>query len=116
MRPSVALPALVSGEIEYVGGIGPGSVSATLGGFPVRGVWFSTNRTGYWLMARPQFRSLQDLQSRKIGLSGLGGTNHVALMMALEKVSANPRDFTFVAIPAPQLLQSLESGFVDAVL
>jgi len=114
MTSSIAAPAMLRGDIDYVSGVGPASVSATLSGLPSHAIWFSSDRMAYWLMANPQFRSLQDLKSRKIGLSGLGGTIHVALMMALEQLGANPKDFVIVSIPAAQLLQSLESGFVDA--
>lgn len=113
MTSSLAAPAMLQGDIDYVSGVGPASVSATLSGLPSRAIWFSSDRIAYWLMAKPQFRSLEDLKSRKIGLSGLGGTTHVALMMALEKSGANPKNFVMVSIPAAQLLQSLESGFVD---
>lgn len=114
MTSSIAAPAMMAGDIDYVSGVGPASVSATLSGLPSRAIWFSSDRIAYWLMAKPQFKSIQDLKSRKIGLSGLGGTTQVALMMALEKFGANPKDFVIVSIPAAQLLQSLESGFVDA--
>src|SRR3972149_1325949 len=42
IAPSVSAPALIGGEIDYVAGVGPGSVSATLGGLPMRAVWFSS--------------------------------------------------------------------------
>ena len=67
-------------------------------------------------MAKPQFKTLDDLKLRKIGISGLGAASHVAFLIALEKLGANPKDFTLIPIPAPQLLQSLESGFVDGAL
>jgi ABC-type nitrate/sulfonate/bicarbonate transport system substrate-binding protein len=115
MNPSISAPALMAGEIDYVAGVGPGSVAATLSGLPVRAVWFSANRISYWVMAAPQFKVIQDLKGRKIGITGgIGGTNHVALLVALEKLGANPKDYTILAVPSAELLRSLESGFVDA--
>ncbi|HEX2930234.1 MAG TPA: hypothetical protein VHV54_10995, partial [Candidatus Binatia bacterium] len=39
--------ALTAGDLEYVAGVGPGSVSATLGGSPSRAVWIVANRLIY---------------------------------------------------------------------
>jgi ABC-type nitrate/sulfonate/bicarbonate transport system substrate-binding protein len=114
MRSAAAAAALVSGDLDYQSGIGPASVSATLSGVDSRALWSSTNRITYWLMAKPEFKSVQELRRKKIGVSGLGGTSHVALTAALEKSGVGPRDFVAVSVPGGQLVQSLESGFVDA--
>lgn len=119
MAPSIAASALAQGDVDYVAGVGPASVSATLSGLPSRAIWFSSDRISYWLMAKPQFKSLEDLRGKKIAVSGgVGGTNYVALVIALEKSSANPKDYVMVGIPGQQiqLLYSLESGFVDGAL
>ncbi len=114
MASSVAAAALMSGDIDYVSGVGPASVSATLSGLPSRAIWFSSNRLAYWLLADRRFKTVQELKGKKIGVTGLGGTTHVSLLMALEKIGAAPKEFTIVSIPAPQMLQALESGFVEA--
>ena len=119
MSPSIAAAALAQGDVDYVAGVGPASVAATLSGLPSRAIWFSSDRISYWLMARPQFKSLEDLKGKKIAISGgAGGTNHVALVVALEKSGANPKDYVMVGIPGQQIqvLYSLESNFVEGAL
>lgn len=119
MAASLAPSALSTGDIDYIAGVGPASVSATLSGLPSRAIWFSSDRISYWLMARPQFKTLEDLKGKKIAVSGgVGGTNHVALVVALEKSGVNAKDYVMVAIPGQQnqLLYSLESGFVEGAL
>jgi ABC-type nitrate/sulfonate/bicarbonate transport system substrate-binding protein len=119
MNPSIAAAALAQGDIDYVAGVGPASVAATLSGLQSRAIWFSSDRISYWLMAPAQYKTLASLKGKKIAISGgAGGTNHVALMIALEKSGANPKDFTMVGIPGAQIqvFNSLESGFVDAAL
>ena len=119
MAASLAPSALSTGDIDYIAGVGPASVSATLSGLPSRAIWFSSDRISYWLMARPQFKTLEDLKGKKIAVSGgVGGTNHVALVVALEKSGGNAKDYVMVAIPGQQnqLLYSLESGFVEGAL
>jgi NitT/TauT family transport system substrate-binding protein len=116
---TLAPAALSQGDIDYIAGVGPASVSATLTGLAARGIWFSSDRISYWLMARPQFKTLEDLKGKKIAISGgVGGTNHVALMVALEKSGAVPKDYVMVGIPGQQtqVLYSLESGFVEGAL
>lgn len=115
MNPAISNPAIAAGEIDYVAGVGPGSVAATLAGLPLRAVWFSSNRISYFVTTSPQYKSVQDLKGKKIGITGgLGGTNHVALVIALEKLGFNSKDFIILTTPTAELLRSLESGFVDA--
>jgi len=119
MSPSLAAAALAQGDIDYVAGVGPASVAATLSGLASRAIWFSSDRISYWLQASAQYKSLQELKGKKIAISGgAGGTNHVALMIAIEKSAGNPKDYVMVGIPGQQIqvFYSLESGFVDAAL
>lgn len=119
MSPPLGAAAMNQGDIDYVAGVGPASVAATLTGLPSRAIWFSSDRISYWLQAPPAVKSVADLRNKKVALSGgVGGTNHVALVIALEKSGFNAKDFTIVGIPGQQLqvLYSLESGFVEAAL
>jgi ABC-type nitrate/sulfonate/bicarbonate transport system substrate-binding protein len=119
ISPPVAAAAMAQGDIDYVAGVGPASVAATLSGLPSRAIWFSSERITYWLMARPQFKSLESLKGKKVAISGgVGGTNHVAFVIALEKLGANPKDYVVVGIQGQelQILASLDSGFVDAAV
>jgi NitT/TauT family transport system substrate-binding protein len=114
MRSAAAAAALVSGDLDYQSGIGPASISATLSGVDSRALWSSTSRITYWLMAKPEYKNVTDLRRKKIGVSGLGGTSHVALNLALEKRGLGPKDYVAVSVPGGQVVQSLESGYVDA--
>src|SRR5258706_14328234 len=119
MSPPIGAAAMAQGDIDYVAGVGPASVASTLTGLASRAIWFSSDRISYWLQAAPQYKTLADLKGKKIALSGgVGGTNHVALVIALEKSGVSAKDYTVVAIPGHQLefLYSMESGFVDAAL
>ena len=115
-RSQVANAALASGEIGYFAGVEPASVSATLRGLQSRAVWFASDEIIYLLLARPEFTTVRDLRNKKIGITGLGGTAHVALQIALEAVHENPKNFLYVSITAAQLFAALESGVIDAAL
>jgi ABC-type nitrate/sulfonate/bicarbonate transport system substrate-binding protein len=118
MQSSIVPAALSQGDIDYQAGVGPASVNATLTGFPTRAIWFSSDKISYWLMAKPQYKTLESLRGKKIAITGLGGTVHVAFNLAMEKAGANPKDYVLVSIPGQQIQQliSLESGYVDAAL
>ena len=118
MQSALVPAALTQGDIDYQAGVGPASVNATMSGFATRAIWFSSDRISYWLMAKPQFKTLDSLKSKKVAITGLGGTVHVAFLLALEKLGVNPRDFVLVSIGGQQIQQfiSLESGYVDAAL
>ena len=118
MQSALVPAALTQGDIDYQAGVGPASVNATMSGFATRAIWFSSDRISYWLIAKPQYKTLDSLKAKKVAITGLGGTVHVAFNMALEKLGANPRDFVLVSIGGQQIQQliSLESGYVDAAL
>jgi ABC-type nitrate/sulfonate/bicarbonate transport system substrate-binding protein len=118
MQSALVPAALTQGDIDYQAGVGPASVNATMTGFATRAIWFSSDRISYWLMAKPQLKTLESLRSKKIAITGLGGTVHVAFLLAMEKLGVNPKDFVLVSIGGQQIQQliSLESGYVDAAM
>ena len=65
-------------------------------------------------MAKPEYKTVQDLRRKKIGVTGLAGTSHVALSWALEKSGLGPKEYAAVSVPGGNLVQSLDSGFVNA--
>ena len=116
VRSQVAYPALSSGEVQYVAGVGPASVSATLRGMPSRAVWFATEELIYSLMVRPDIQNVKDLRNKKIALTGIGGTSHVSLQIAFEAVGESPKNFIYIGMGGTQLLPALESGTVEGAL
>src|SRR2546423_3906341 len=76
MAASLAPSALSTGDIDYIAGVGPASVSATLSGLPSRAIWFSSDRTSHWLFVRPPFKTFEDLKGNKIPVSGQLGSTH----------------------------------------
>jgi ABC-type nitrate/sulfonate/bicarbonate transport system substrate-binding protein len=116
VRSQIGNVALAGGDIQYFAGVGPASLSATLRGMASRAVWFASDQLIYSLIARPEFRNLTDLRNRKIGLTGLGGTMHVALQIALESAGESPKNFVYLSLSAAQLLPAVEAGAIDAAV
>jgi len=116
IRSQLGNAALAGGEIQSFAGVGPASVSATLRGLPSRAIWFASDRLIYSLLARPGIRDIKDLRNKKIGLTGLGGTSHVALQIALESAGESPKNFIYLSLAAAQILPAVESGVIDAAI
>src|SRR6266508_1472055 len=116
MRPQVANAAMVVGEIHYFAGVGPNSVAATLRGLPSRAVWFASDQLIYSLLARPEFKTLRELRSKRLAVGGLGDTTEVSLRIGLEAAGENPKDFVILGVGNPNIMSALESGSVEAAL
>jgi NitT/TauT family transport system substrate-binding protein len=116
MRPQVANAAMIAGEIHYFAGVGPNSVAATLRGMASRAVWFASDQLIYSLMARPEFKTLRELRSKRLGVGGLGDTTEVSLRVGLEAAGENPKDFVILGVGNANLMSALESGAIEAAL
>ena len=118
MTFTISIPALSAEQVDYLGGVGPATVSATLRGIPARAVWFSSDKVLWSLMAHPQMKTLTDLRQKPIGITGgLGATGHVALLLALEKVGQDSKAFTITPFTGvSEMIQALESGYLSAAM
>ncbi|HSQ12488.1 MAG TPA: hypothetical protein VLM90_05700, partial [Candidatus Deferrimicrobium sp.] len=65
MSPPIGGAAMAQGDIDYVAGVGPASVAATLTGLPSRAIWFSSDRISYWIQAAPQYKTLENLKGKR---------------------------------------------------
>jgi len=72
INPTVALAALVSGELDYWTVIG-NSVAAAIQGAPLKVLACYVPGSPSTLIARPEFKSVQELRGKAIGLNTSGG-------------------------------------------
>jgi NitT/TauT family transport system substrate-binding protein len=97
IRSTVALTALVSGELDYHTVIGP-SVAAAIRGVPVRVVACYTPGTPTLLIARPEFKSVQELKGKTIGINSYGGGLELMARLIFKHFGLDPeRDVKFLA-------------------
>src|SRR5215467_3087350 len=118
MTFTISIPALSAEQVEYLGGVGPATVSATLRGIPARAVWFSSDKVLWSLIAQPQMKTLTDLRQKPIGITGgLGATGHVALLLALEKAGQDSKVFAVTPFTGvSDMIQALEAGYLSAAM
>ncbi|HEY7321104.1 MAG TPA: ABC transporter substrate-binding protein [Candidatus Binatia bacterium] len=97
IAPTVAIAALVGGEIDYYTSIGSG-VAATIRGLPVKVVACYLPRTPIALIARPEFKSVEELRGKTIGVNTYGSPLEVIGRLIVKHFGMDPdRDIKFLA-------------------
>ena len=97
IRSAVAIPALTSGEVDYHTVVSP-ALSAALRGIPVKLVACFTPGLTTVIIARPEFKTIQDLKGKTIGLNSIGGGLESTVRMMLKHYGIDPdKDVKFLA-------------------
>lgn len=115
IRSSVAVPALLSGDLDYYNGFQP-AVSAALKGIPVKLVMMGAEKVIFMILVKPEVKTLQDLRGKTIGVSSAGSTIHLSLLTILNHFRLDPAKDVKI-LPAGDVrsqLAALQSGNIDA--
>ena len=117
IRSSVAIAAALAGEIDALDAI-PTAISAIERGAPLKILAVSFVRPLFWLVSRPQYKSIAQLRGTIAGVPSIGGANHTALRHLLTKGGLNPETdvTTIVAGDSPSQLQALISNSIQAAV
>jgi NitT/TauT family transport system substrate-binding protein len=98
INPTVALAALVSGELDYWTVIG-NSVGATIQGAPLRVLACYVPGSPSALIARPEFKSVQELRGNAIGLNTSGGALESTARLIFKHFGLDPdKDIKFLPL------------------
>lgn len=108
---NIAIAALMSGEVDAVAGVGT-ILGAIYRGMPAKVLTVMGNRALFWLVSRPNFKSIPELKGRTLGVTTQGGSQHQAALHLLRAGGLDPvTDLSTVVIGgAPTLLQALVRG------
>ncbi|HXF75405.1 MAG TPA: ABC transporter substrate-binding protein, partial [Methylomirabilota bacterium] len=117
MRPNISVAAIVTGEIDYMELIGSAIRSAARG-LPIRAVSTGIKAPFFSLIAQPKYKDIKDLKGAVIGLTSIGGTNHISARMTLGKLGLDPdRDVKFLAIGEEKFMfDAFKAGRADVVV
>jgi len=117
MRPNIAVAALLSGEIDYIELIGSAIRSAARG-LPVRAISTSIKSPFFSIIAQNKFKSLKDLKGATIGITSIGGTNHISTRLTLKQFGIDPeKDVKLIAIGDEKLMyDAFKIGRTEAVV
>jgi NitT/TauT family transport system substrate-binding protein len=114
VRATAAIAALVSGEVNALGSIGS-AIRAIPRGAPIKILAVSLRRPIFWLVTRPELKTVADLRGKVLGTTTLGGSQHTAGIRMLRKAGLNPdKDVTVVlGGDVPTQLQALVNGSIQ---
>ena len=118
MKSDIGVAAVISGQMDYITAIGT-TLRAALAGVPLKATMFTMDRVIFFLTARPEIKTIQDLRGGKsVAVSGVVATDaHGARLMA-KAAGLNPdKDIVLVAIAdAGDRFTALQSGAVAAAM
>jgi ABC-type nitrate/sulfonate/bicarbonate transport system substrate-binding protein len=111
---NVATAALVSGEVDALGAVGL-AARASQSGLPIKVLAVTGHRALFWLVSKPQFKSIPELKGMTLGITSRNGSQHLVANRLLAAGGLDPaRDLSTVVIGgAPALLQALLAGSVQ---
>ena len=116
MRPPVAGPALMNGEIHYTTTFGS-MLNGIMQGMAARLLAVMTEKPPYYIIARPGINNVMELRGKKIAAQQRGLSDRVAAEAILESKGIDLKDVQFVTISGdlPVRMGVLTSGLADAV-
>ena len=117
IRPAISPAALVSGEIDYDTVLGNG-IGAAIRGLPVRVVACFLPATPIALISRSEFKSVQDLKGKNIGLNTFGGTLESIARLISKHYGLEPdKDIKFLATGTVESrFAAMQQGLTAATL
>jgi ABC-type nitrate/sulfonate/bicarbonate transport system substrate-binding protein len=113
--PTIAVTALVSGDIQYVIFAGT-TLNAAVRGLPVKLVMVYNDRPLFSLMSRPDIRSIKELKGKVLGVATLtSGESFLSRRLLKDAGIDADKEMTLRVIGnTPDRLQALRAGTVDA--
>lgn len=116
MRPPIAAPALMNGEIHYTMTFGS-ILNAIMQGMPAKMLGVITEKSPYYIIARPGIKTVAELRGKKIAAQQRGLSDRVMAEAILEANGVDLKDVQFVTISGdlPVRMGVLTGGLADAV-
>ena len=117
MLPQLAHNALMSGEVDYHG-VADSALRFAAKGAPLKAIFFGAMRPNYFLMAKPQVKSVAELRGKLIGMVRFGDTVELATRIALSREGLDPqKDAIPIMIGLPTTrVAALAAGSIDATI
>jgi NitT/TauT family transport system substrate-binding protein len=113
MSANAAIAAGVTGELGGLSSIGS-AIRAIQRGAPLKAVSVSLRRPLFWLIARPEIKTIQDVKGKIMGIVTIGGSQHTAARKLLAYHGLDP-DKDVSAIQAGEEARQLQALVSNAI-
>ncbi len=112
-----SVAALLGGSTQFATGSGTAPLQAFARGSDITILAASYNKFPYAFVVKPDIRSPKDLRGKKIGILNFGGSNDIALQLALKEWGIKQQEVSvMIGGDAPTRLLSLTVGAMDATI
>lgn len=114
VRGNIGVTALLSGDAHAINNVGTLIRAMERSDLPTKVVTQSLKKNLFWLVTRPEIKSVSELKGKIFGTTTLGGSQHLAAVRFLQRAGLHPdKDITVVVGgDVPAQLQSLLSGAI----
>jgi ABC-type nitrate/sulfonate/bicarbonate transport system substrate-binding protein len=113
MSANAAIAAGVTGDLVGLSSIGS-AIRAIQRGAPLRAVSVSLRRPLFWLIARPEYKSVKELKGKIMGIVTFGGSQHTAARKLIALGGLDP-DKDITTIQAGEEAHQLQSLVANAI-
>ena len=112
-----SLSAVLAGDLQFGSTGGGAVVSAVFSGADIAMVAAGNNKGIQRLMVKGDVSLPTALKGKRIGITALGSSSHLALMLMLRKWNMAPEDVQIIPVgQSPVMLISLQKGGIDAAV
>jgi NitT/TauT family transport system substrate-binding protein len=112
-----SVAALMGGSTQFATGSATGPLAAATKGSDIKILAASYNKFPYAFVVKPDIRTPKDLRGKKVNILNYGGSNDLALQLALKEWGMKLSDTqVIVGGDAPTRLGSLMAGRTDATI
>src|SRR5262245_31842940 len=115
VRGNIAVTAILGGDAHAINNVGTIMRAMERSDIPAKVVSQSLKKNLFWLVVKPEVKSLAELKGKTFGTTTFGGAQHLAAARLFQKAGLDPdKDITVViGGDVPAQLQSLISGIIQ---
>jgi ABC-type nitrate/sulfonate/bicarbonate transport system substrate-binding protein len=112
-----SVSAVIAGDLQFGSTGGGAVVSAVFSGSDIVMVAAGNNKGIQRVMVKPEITTPAGLKGKRIGITTLGSSGHLALLLMLRKWNMVPEDVQIIQVGAsPVMFISLQKGGIDAAV
>ena len=112
-----SVAALLGGSTQFATGSATGPIVAAARGADLKVIAASYNKFPYAFIVKPEIRTPKDLRGKRVNILNFGGSNDLALQLALKEWGLKLPDIqVMIGGDAPTRLLSLMTGRTDATI